>query len=109
MTANGTQVWDYAVASFEASRAAALIDGQIGKKSTTLRVPKWIAREPGRFFLPFLAGLIDTDGTVNTEHGSATIATACHEFAAELQSLLGLFGVHGAITRRKPREHTLNG
>ncbi|MGH7878294.1 MAG: ribonucleotide reductase N-terminal alpha domain-containing protein, partial [Candidatus Binataceae bacterium] len=110
MTQCGTLVWDYAVASFDTSRAAAaLIDGQIGEKSTTLRVPRWIARDPGRFFLPFLAGLIDTDGTVNTEHGSAIIATACHEFAAELQSLLGLFGVHGSITLRQPREHTFNG
>jgi len=109
MTLTGTLVWDYTVASFAASRAAALIDGQIGEKSTTLRVPKWIAREPERFFLPFLAGLIDTDGTVNTEHGSATIATACHSFAGELQSLLGLFGVHGSITLRRPRDHMLNG
>ena len=108
-TRNGTLVWDYTVASFEASRAAALIDGQIGEKSTTVRVPAWIAREPERFFLPFLAGLLDTDGTVSTEHGSATIATASHKLAAELQSLLGLFGVHGAITLRKPREHVLNG
>ena len=108
-TRNGTLVWDYTVASFEASRAAALIDGQIGEKSATVRVPVWIAREPGEFFLPFLAGLLDTDGTVSTEHGSATIATASHKLAAELQSLLGLFGVHGAITRRKPREHVLNG
>ncbi|HXL87305.1 MAG TPA: adenosylcobalamin-dependent ribonucleoside-diphosphate reductase [Gemmatimonadaceae bacterium] len=109
MTLTGTLVWDYTVASFAASRAAALIDGQIGEKSTTLRVPKWIAREPERFFLPFLAGLIDTDGTINTEHGSATIATACHSFAGELQSLLGLFGVHGSITLRRPRDHMLNG
>ena len=108
-TRNGTLVWDYTVASFEASRAAALIDGQIGEKSTTARVPAWVAREPERFFLPFLAGLLDTDGTVSTEHGSATIATASHKLAAELQSLLGLFGVHGAITLRKPREHVLNG
>jgi len=109
VTANDTYVWDYTVAGFEASRAAALVDGQIGRKSTTVRVPKWIAREPERFFLPFLAGLIDTDGTINTEHGSASIATASHELASELQSLLGLFGVHGSITLRKPRQHALNG
>ena len=109
MTRCGTPVWDYTVASFEASRAATLIDGQIGSKTATLRVPTWIAREPGRFFLPFLAGLIDTDGTVSTDRGSATIATASHEFAAEVQSLLGLFGVHGSVTLRKPREHLLNG
>ncbi len=108
-TSYGTAVWDYTVASFRASRAAQLIDGQIGNKSATLRVPKWIAAEPDRFFIPFLAGLIDTDGTVSTERGSVSISMKSREFAEELKSLLGLFGVHGAITVRKPREHVLSG
>jgi ribonucleoside-diphosphate reductase alpha chain len=109
ITPTGTPVWDYTVASFSASRAAHLIDGQTGDKSATLRVPRWVMTEPERFLLPFLAGLIDTDGTVNTEYGSATISMKSSEFALELKSLLGLFGVHGAITVRKPREHVLNG
>jgi len=109
VTPNGTPVWDYTVASFDASRAARLIDGQIGSKSATLQVPGWIAAEPERYFLPFLAGLIDTDGTVSTEHGSAMIAMQSSAFAAQLQSLLGLFGIHGAITLREPREHMLAG
>jgi ribonucleoside-diphosphate reductase alpha chain len=109
VTSRGTAVWDYTVASFGASRAADLIDGQIGAKSATMRVPRWVAAEPERFFLPFLAGLIDTDGTVSRERGSASISMQSAEFAAELQSLLGLFGVHGALTRRQPREHMLNG
>ncbi len=108
-TANGTPVWDYTVASFESSRAAALIDDQIGKKTDHLRVPGWIAQQPDKYFLPFLAGLIDTDGTVSTDCGSATIAAANRDFLAEIKSLLGLFGVHGGITVRKAREHTLNG
>ena len=80
-TRNGTAVWDYTVAGFEASRAAALIDGQIGNKSRTVHVPAWVARAPERFFLPFLAGLLDTDGTVSRDYGSATIATASHKLA----------------------------
>ena len=108
-TPNGTAVWDYTVASFKASRAARLIDDQIGTQSATMRVPKWVAAQPERFFLPFLAGLIDTDGTVGTERGCVTISIKSVEFAAELRSLLGLFGVYGGITLRKPREHILNG
>ncbi|MDZ7685683.1 MAG: LAGLIDADG family homing endonuclease [Gammaproteobacteria bacterium] len=47
--------------------------GQIGSKTDGLRRPGWIYRHPApRHFLPFLAGLIDTDGTVSTERGSAT-------------------------------------
>jgi ribonucleoside-diphosphate reductase alpha chain len=108
-TSFGTAVWDYAVSSFEASRAAELIDGQIGEKCATLKVPQWIASEPERHFLPFIAGLIDTDGTVSTDHGSATISMQSSGFAAELQSILALFGVHAAITVRKSREHLLSG
>ena len=108
-TTNGTPVWDYAVASFDASRAIDLLDAQIGEKSAALRIPQWVKSEPERFFLPFLAGLIDTDGTVSTEHGSATIAMRSQAFALELQSLLGLFGIHGAVVARKAREHLLNG
>ena len=108
-TINGTAVSDYTVASFTASGAAELIDRQVGAKSATLRVPKWIATEPERFFLPVLAGLVDTDGTVSTDYGSVSISMQSASFAAELQALLGLFGVHGSITLRKPRTHTLNG
>ncbi len=108
-TSHGTAVWDFAVSSFGASRAVELIDDQIGAKSATLRVPHWIKVHPERHFLPFLAGLIDTDGTVSTEYGSATICTQSREFAGEVQSLLALFGVHGGITQTRPSVHTLNG
>ncbi len=108
-TVRGTAVWDFTVASFEASRAAELIDGQIGPKSATLRVPEWIRAAPERFFLPFIAGLIDTDGTVSTIGGNAFISMRSAEFATELQSLLALFGVHGSITLVKPRDHELDG
>ncbi len=109
VTPNGTPVWDFAISSFEASRAADLFDGQVGKKSTSLRVPGWVASHPERHFLPFLAGLIDTDGTVSTERGAVTIATQSVTFAEELKGLLGLFGVHGGITVRQPREHVYRG
>jgi ribonucleoside-diphosphate reductase alpha chain len=108
-TVHGTPVWDYTVASFTASRAAVLLDHQVGAKSATLRVPQWIKTNPEKYFLPFLAGLIDTDGTVNRETGSAIIAMRNPAFAEELKGLLALFGVHGAITRRKPRAHLHRG
>ncbi len=108
-TPNGTLVWDYCVASFSASEAAKLIDHQTGAKTSHLRVPRWIAAQPEKYFLPFLAGLLDTDGTVSREHGSAILATQNPVFAREIKALLGLFGIHGALTVRKPRSHALNG
>jgi hypothetical protein len=83
-TLNGTPVWDYTVASFAASRATELIDGQVGAKTAHLHVPAWIARHPERHFLPFLAGLIDTDGTVGRERHDRR-------------------GIRGGLPRRRPR------
>ncbi|MDP3877662.1 MAG: adenosylcobalamin-dependent ribonucleoside-diphosphate reductase [Methylobacter sp.] len=108
-TLNNTPVWDFTVASFKASAASELIDHQTGKKSHTLKVPQWIKQAPDRHFLPFLAGLIDTDGTISTERGSAILSCQSSTFADEVQSLLALFGVHGAITARKARSHEYNG
>ena len=104
-----TPVSDFTVASFRVSKACELIDDQIGEKAAKMHVPQWIAQQPEKFFLPFLAGLIDTDGTVSTEYGSASISMESEIFAAELQSLLGLFGVHGSITARKARTHVRRG
>ncbi len=109
LTANGVPVWDFQVAGFAASAAEELIDGQIGRKTAALHVPEWIRSAPDAYFLPFLAGLIDTDGTVSRERGAATIATANFGFAAELRSLLGIFGVDAGLTRRGPRSHHYRG
>jgi ribonucleoside-diphosphate reductase alpha chain len=107
-TTRGTPAWEFAAGSFDAGRAAELIDGQTGDKAGTLRVPRWIAAEPGRHFLPFLAGLIDTDGHVSIG-GNAYIGMQSAQFAAELQSLLALFGVRSSIMQVSPREHEPDG
>ena len=103
-TPHGTAVWDYAVSSFEASRAEALIDGQIGDKCATLRVPKWIASEPERHFLPFIAGLIDTDGTVSTT--SAAQRSACRARAS--QPSCSQSWRYSAFTRASPFARAAN-
>ncbi len=109
VTANNTPVWDFTVASFKASQASELIDGQIGKKTHTLKVPQWIKQEPEKYFLAFLAGLIDTDGTIDKERGSASLSCQNEDFVYEIQSLLALFGIHAGITHRKPRSHVYHG
>ena len=52
--------------------------------------------------------MIDTDGTVDTG-GNAHIGMQSRQFATELQSLLGLFGVHASVTSRLLRDHELDG
>lgn len=108
-TVHGTPVWNFCIASYAADRALDLIDHQVGPKARTLRVPNWILNAPERYFLPFLAGLIDTDGTVCREHGSVTIATQSLDFARHLKSVLGLFGVAAGLTKRRGREHCHQG
>ncbi len=109
VTSNNTPVWDFSVASFEASAASEIIDNQTGKKTATLKIPQWIKQAPEKHFLPFLAGLIDTNGTVSTEHGSITLSSQNKDFSYEIQSLLALFGVHSSITHQKPRSPLYNG
>lgn len=108
-TINGTPVWDYTVSSYGATKASRLIDEQTGKKCRTLKVPAWIASRPDLYFLPFLAGLIDTDGTVTQNNGSASISMTSDSFCDELKSTLGLFGVSCGVTKIKPRSHVYFG
>ncbi|MCK7576919.1 MAG: hypothetical protein MZV65_14330 [Chromatiales bacterium] len=49
-TPNGTPVWDYTVASFQASRATTLIDEQIGKKTAALRAAALDCHRTGSIF-----------------------------------------------------------
>ena len=109
VTLNNTPVWDFTVASFKASSASEFIDNQTGKKTPSLKVPQWIKQRPEKYFLPFLAGLIDTDGTIAKANGSAILSCQNKDFIYEIQSLLALFGIHGGITHRKARSHIYNG
>lgn len=108
-TPNGTPVWDYCVSSYGANKAIDLVDGIVGSKCDRISVPEWIATNPDKFFIPFLAGLLDTDGTVSRERGSASLFTANIDFAKQLKAILGLFGVHGALTETAPRDHEHKG
>ncbi len=106
----GTPVWDYTVASYGASRAVDLIGRLSAPKSAAAKVHRaGSAPSPNATFCLFWPSLIDTDGTVSTERGSAIITLRSQEFAAEIKALLALFGVHGALTIRRPHEHWLGG
>jgi ribonucleoside-diphosphate reductase alpha chain len=93
----------YGAPGVPASHAPEPIERALAARGTTEAIPRWIATEPEQYFLPFLAGLIDTDGTVTAELGGACIAVQSLELAAELKALLALFGVHGAVTVCKAR------
>lgn len=106
----GSSVWHCHVTSRPATEyALPLIDGMVGPKSHNLFIPQWIKNNPEKHFIPFLAGLIDTDGTVSKERGSASYSSVCFKFVAELQSMLALFGVSSGLmlTSGNGRTHQL--
>ena len=108
-TSNGTPVWDYLVNSDRATLAVELIDHQIGKKSGTLFVPAWIKNNLAQAFIPFLAGLVDTDGYISKESGAACIFMKNPAFAEELCGLLKYFNVNSSKTVCQYREHEQDG
>lgn len=108
ITENGTLVYDYAVSSYEASKASELIDNQIGKKTKTFKMPEWIKTQPEKYFLPFFAGLIDADGYVNKEGNFISLTSINEDFLKEIQKILSLFGVNSSIIRSAARSHKHN-
>ncbi|WP_198007212.1 LAGLIDADG family homing endonuclease [Nitrococcus mobilis] len=98
-----TPAWNYPIAAFEAeaTEAADGDDGPVGK-ARGAQLPEWVAAQPQKYFLPFLAGLIEACGTVSGECGSVALVLSSPALAERLIGLLGLFGVRGVIM---PRAH----
>ena len=69
--------------------------------SKNMRVPHFILNAPTDVRVAFLAGIIDTDGTVGTKSNTshdATIYTAVPEFANDLVRLVESLGLYARIT-----------
>ncbi len=105
--AEAAPVWGYAGAPAPARRPVAPVPGAEAAGSANVppcaNVPPWVRSHPERHLMPFLAGLIDACGTLSRDHGSALVAVPGAAFAAELKSLLALFGVVAVSTRGAPR------
>ncbi len=108
VTENGTLVYDYAVSSYEASKASELIDNQIGKKTKTFKIPEWIEANPEKYFIPFFAGLVDADGYVNKEGRFISLTSINENFLKEIKKMLSLFGVNSSIIKSAARSHKYN-
>ena len=108
VTENGTLVYDYAVSSYEASKASELIDNQIGKKTKTFKIPEWIEANPEKYFIPFFAGLVDADGYVNKEGKFISLTSINENFLKEIKKMLSLFGVNSSIIKSAARSHKYN-
>lgn len=104
-TENGTSVWDYAVSSYKATEASEFFDNQIGKKSKNIKIPKWIKNNLEDYFIPFFAGVVDTDGTISKNGNYCAITSVSKNFTEKLKKFLSLFGVNSSISKSNPRSH----
>ncbi len=66
-----------------------------GAKATTLRMPEFVWHGGVDLAMAFLAGLVDSDGTVS--EGRATYTTAADDFARDVATLSSLHGLGGGV------------
>ncbi|HEY5086961.1 MAG TPA: adenosylcobalamin-dependent ribonucleoside-diphosphate reductase, partial [Gemmatimonadaceae bacterium] len=83
-----------------ALREACALAGR-GPKDQVIRVPEHIGKSPLHVMRAFVAGLLDSDGCVDTD-GSASYATASEEMAQDLSALLSLLGYQPTVHRKEP-------
>lgn len=74
---------------------------QIGPKDASIRIPEIIAKSPLPVVRAFVAGLLDSDGTVDQD-GSPSYTTASHEMAEDLAALLSLLGYQPTVRGKRP-------
>jgi ribonucleoside-diphosphate reductase alpha chain len=87
---------------FVAAMLAACGFAQRGPEDARIRIPEHVTKSPLSVVRAFLAGLVDSDGTVDID-GSPAYATASREMAHDLSALLGLLGYRSRLRGREPR------
>lgn len=69
-----------------------------GKKSDSIRVPDVIAKSKRSVIISFLAGLIDSDGSVNKDRARIRYKTISKDMARTLSFLLTYIGIGNYVT-----------
>jgi len=86
---------------FVASMLAACGFAQGGAKDQRIRIPEHIAKSPLSVVRAFVAGLLDSDGTV-ADDGSPSYTTASSEMAHDVAALMSLLGYRPTLHREEP-------
>ena len=86
---------------FVSSMLAACGFAKRGPKDQRIRIPEHIAKSPLSVVRAFVAGLMDSDGTV-AEDGSPSYTTASSEMAHDLCALMSLLGYRPTLHRKEP-------
>jgi len=86
---------------FVSSMLAACGFAARGPKDERIRIPEHIAKSPLSVVRAFVAGLLDSDGTVAAD-GSPSYTTASSEMAHDLAGLMSLLGYRPTLARKEP-------
>jgi ribonucleoside-diphosphate reductase alpha chain len=86
---------------FVAAMLAACGFAKRGPNDARIRIPEHIAKSPLSVVRAFVAGLMDGDGTVDTD-GSPSYTTASAEMAHDLTALLSLLGYRPTLRKQEP-------
>ncbi len=87
---NKTNFWEYSCNKNSLNVIDDLIDNQLSKKTYTCFIPKYI--KENNLYIPFLAGLIDSDGHIE-ESGLIDISITSKALIDELSSWLSFVGI----------------
>ena len=88
--------------NFVAAMLAACGFAKRGPKDQRIRIPEHIAKSPLSVVRAFVAGLMDSDGSVDRD-GSPSYTTASSEMAHDLCALMSLLGYQPTLKRKEPR------
>jgi adenosylcobalamin-dependent ribonucleoside-diphosphate reductase len=86
---------------FVASMLAGCGFAKRGPKDTRIRIPEHIAKSPLSVVRAFVAGLMDSDGTVARD-GTPFYCTASSEMAHDVTALLSLLGFRPTLRKKEP-------
>ena len=76
------------------------LDNIYGNKTYFSSVPLFVQKNVNEYFIPFLAGIIDTDGHID-HTGRISITLANKNLIDQLCSILSLFGIRYTFKKRK--------
>lgn len=97
-----TDVWEYVNVSRKSDEVVErLFDGQVGSKTYNGYVPSIVREED--LWLPFLAGLIDSDGYIRTKGCTISIRLCAKSIVDELSVYLASRGVFITTSEIQPR------
>ena len=87
--------------NFVAAMLAACGFAKRGPKDQRIRIPEHIAKSPLSVVRAFVAGLMDSDGTVDRD-GSPSYTTVSSEMAHDLCALMSLLGYQPTLKGKEP-------